>query len=219
MCDADASNKETWRRVAHRYSGDKVSEDDPGMREVIRSHFCDRLRGTTVLEIGCGPGTDAARLAARGLQVTATDYAPEFVAIVRHRYPDLETRVMNMTEPDLPPCSFDGIYGFATFIHLPRSLADETLAGLLDLLVPGGLLFLVLIKSSKDIREYTIDSWAGTPDCPMLFTCYDEQEMERKLSRLGFVDIEFLATPPSSLRDRLCQYARVPRGPGQRHAG
>jgi SAM-dependent methyltransferase len=199
MSDVDMSNRETWRRVAHQYSGTEISEDDATMREIVRDKFCERLSGTRVLEIGCGPGTDAAKFAMRGLQVTATDYAPEFISIVRRRYPNLDARVMNMVKPDLSLSSFDGIYGFASFIHLPRCLANESLGGLMKLLAPGGLLFLVLIKSSKGIRKYTIESWAGQQDSPMLFTCYDEAEMESRLRQSGFVDIEFLAMPPSPI--------------------
>ncbi|HJN76609.1 MAG TPA: class I SAM-dependent methyltransferase [Myxococcota bacterium] len=140
-----------------------------------------------MLEVGCGPGVDAARLAARGLEVTATDYAPEFVSIVRERYPELRARVMDMTEPDLPSQSFDGVYGFASFIHLPRSLADQTLRRLRELLVPGGLLSLMMIDSTQGIREYTIEDWIDGG--PMLFTCHDPEELETDLAAAGYGEI------------------------------
>ena len=194
---SSTTNLQTWQRVAQSYAGDEAREDDPAMRRVLRDRFVERLGGKRVLELGCGPGIDAASMAGRGLEVTATDYAPEFVAVVRARYPGLDVRIMDMTAPDLPPESFDGIYGFASFIHLPRSVADSTLARLHELLVPGGLLSLWLIESSKGVRDYTIDEWAGEAQCPMLFTCYPQQEIEERLVVAGYAAVQCLPVPTS----------------------
>jgi SAM-dependent methyltransferase len=196
----NAENRAGWRRVAAEYAGPEEGEDDPLMRELVRGAFAARLPDTEsprVLEVGCGPGTDAARLAERGLQVTATDYAPEFVQIVRERHPELEARVMDMTAPDLPPESFEGIYGFATFVHLPRDQALPALQALRQLLVPGGTICLSLIGSSKGIRDYRIDNWAGDPDCSMGFTCYEHDEARALFEAAGYTAIEVLPNPPS----------------------
>ena len=193
--ELNTRNQHGWQRVARAYAGDGIGEDDPSMRELLRNRFCERLAGRRVLEVGCGPGTDAAWMAAHGLEVTATDYAPDFLAVVRERYPELDVRLMDMSEPDLAPQSFDGIYGFASFVHLPRSLADQTLVGLRSLLAPGGLLSLWLITSSKGIREYTIEDWIGDAQCSMLFTCYPQTEIEERCLAAGYEDIHCLPVP------------------------
>ena len=82
---SNATKQQSWQRVAQTYAGDEVREDDPAMRRVLRDRFVERLGGKRVLELGCGPGIDAVSMAERGLEVTATDYAPEFVAIARAR--------------------------------------------------------------------------------------------------------------------------------------
>ena len=161
------------------------------MRQRVRDRFCERLHGDRVLEVGCGPGTDAAAFAARGLRVTASDYAEDFVRVVRERYPQLDVRQMDMSRPDLPAQSFDGIYGFACFIHLPRTLSGRALSGLGELLVPGGLLGLVLVESEKGIREYTIEGWGGDPAVSMLFTCYTQPEIGQRLLAVGFAEVCF----------------------------
>lgn len=109
---------------------------------------------------------------------------------------------MDMTAPDLPANSFDGIYSFGSFFHLPRSLANQTLAKLSKLLVPDGLICLQLIKSSRNIREYTIESWAGDPLCSMFFTCYDEAEIQDRFAAANFTQIEFLPLPSSDAYDK-----------------
>lgn len=197
-----ARNLTGWRRVAGEYAGPEEGEDDPLMRELVRGAFVARLPeraagAPRVLEVGCGPGTDAARLAERGLEVTATDYAPEFVEIVRERHPALRARVLDMTAPDLPPESFEGIYGFASFVHLPRAQALPALQALRELLVPGGAICLSLISSSKGLRDYEIESWAGDPECRMGFTCYEQDEARALFEAAGYEAVEVIRNPPS----------------------
>lgn len=202
--DLNQQNHEVWQRVARIYAGEEVGEDDPVMRKFVRDRFCNRLSGVKILEIGCGPGTDAAKFVEQGFDVTATDYSQEFIAVVKERYPGMKTHVMDITEPDLPLRSFDGIYGFGCFIHLPRSLADTTLSKLHNLLVPGGILCLQLMVSTKGILEYTIEDWAGESDCSMLFTCYERQDIVERLKRAGYCDVETVDIPP-------CIYDKIPR--------
>lgn len=196
-------NHAAWQRVAAEYAGDSVQEDDPRLREFVRNQFCLRLRGPRVLEVGCGPGTDAAKLADCGLMITATDFSQRFIAIARRRFPELDLRVMDMAAPNLPSESFDGIYGFGAFIHLPRLLAIQTLAKMYELLAPGGLLFLQLIKSTKGLKEYMIESWAGDPHASMHFTCFEENEVRGYFEATGFREIKFLQLPRSAVYEML----------------
>jgi SAM-dependent methyltransferase len=113
---------------------------------------------------------------------------------------------MDMTQPDLPEGSFDGIYGFACFLHIPRDLANETLRRLRRLLKPRGILFLGLIKSTK-LDEYVIPDWGGLEDNPVLFTCYNESEIEACLNEAGFDNVEFhyTASPVYETMPRLVE--------------
>jgi SAM-dependent methyltransferase len=192
--DWNAANKQAYERIARIYAGPSPSEDDPAMRATYRDLLCERLPGPRVLELGCGPGTDAKALEDRGLEVLATDAADAFLEIVRERYPGLPVRRMDMARPDLPPASFDGIYAFGCFLHLPRALAIEALPRLRALLAPAGVLFLDLISSSKH-AEYVIEEWGSVAENPVLFTCWEEAEIERHLRAAGFGAVEIFHTP------------------------
>ena len=75
---------EAYEPIVDAYS---AARDDPPLRKRIRQQFHDALQGTRVLEVGCGPGHDAAALAAAGLDVTAVDLCKAFVAYGRQSCP------------------------------------------------------------------------------------------------------------------------------------
>ncbi len=118
--DLNTSNKKAYDLTARQYAGSSPGEDDPVMRKACRSLFINSLPGKDVVEMGCGPGVDSNFFSTEGLTVTATDFCKEFIEIVKERFPAILAHQMDMMKPDLPEQSFDGIYAFASFIHLPR---------------------------------------------------------------------------------------------------
>jgi ubiquinone/menaquinone biosynthesis C-methylase UbiE len=58
-----------------------------GHIETIYEKVTQRARGPEVLDLGCGTGTLAVRMAARGLRVTGVDLSPEMLALARRRAP------------------------------------------------------------------------------------------------------------------------------------
>src|SRR5215471_1679870 len=54
--------------------------------------FAGVSAGMRVLDVGAGTGALTAELLARGASVAAADPSPEFVAVLRERFPDLEVR-------------------------------------------------------------------------------------------------------------------------------
>ena len=86
-------------------------------RRVRRTVERHATPGSHLLDLGCGPGTDAAPFAARGYRVTAVDSSPAMAAEARNRVRDqrLEERVdvlrLGIHELDrLAPATFDAAY-------------------------------------------------------------------------------------------------------------
>ncbi|HEY2183251.1 MAG TPA: class I SAM-dependent methyltransferase, partial [Gaiellaceae bacterium] len=52
--------------------------------------FAGVTTGMRVLDVGAGTGALTAELVARGASVAAADPSPEFVAVLRERFPNLE---------------------------------------------------------------------------------------------------------------------------------
>jgi SAM-dependent methyltransferase len=96
-----------------------------------------------VLEIGCGKGGFARRLAERSEHVLALDLSPEMIRIARERsaqFPNIEFELADVLERPLPIASFDCIVSIATLHHLPFA---EMLLKMKDALKPGGVLLVL----------------------------------------------------------------------------
>ena len=66
--------------------------------------FADVRSGMRVLDVGAGTGALTAELLSRGASVAAADPSPEFVDVLRTRFPDF----VRAYEPDgLTPAEFD----------------------------------------------------------------------------------------------------------------
>jgi ubiquinone/menaquinone biosynthesis C-methylase UbiE len=95
------------------------------------------------LEVGCGTGAFARRLAERTRHVVALDLSPEMIRVARLRsaeFSNLEFQVADAMSWDFPAAHFDCIATIATLHHLPLR---EVIVKLRDALKPGGVLIVL----------------------------------------------------------------------------
>lgn len=116
--------------------------------------------GDRVIELGCGTGIEATHLAARGVQVVATDAAPGMIAELQRKLAPggqaaaLAARITPILLPagqigtlreQYGPAAFAGAYSsFGPLNCEPR--LRPVAAGLADLVRPGGRLLLMLLN-------------------------------------------------------------------------
>ncbi|RGP36398.1 class I SAM-dependent methyltransferase [Pseudotabrizicola alkalilacus] len=127
-----------WNRFADRYAARPIK--DVAAYEALLSDVAARLRKTDrVLEIGCGTGGTAIRLAPHVSQFTATDFSTEMIRIAAAKpAPDnLHFKTSN-AETALDGGPFDAICAF-NVLHLVDDLPG-LLSGIHAQLRPGGLL-------------------------------------------------------------------------------
>jgi ubiquinone/menaquinone biosynthesis C-methylase UbiE len=106
--------------------------------------------GTRVLEIGCGTGTLASMMAARGADVTAIDAAPAMLAEAEKKLAagghmesvSLKHMEAAMVGERLPPASFELIVSTLVFSELPPDEQRFVLETCKELLAPGGRLLI-----------------------------------------------------------------------------
>lgn len=130
-----------WNRLARRYALDPIA--DPAGYEATLRRVAGLLEpGHSVLEIGCGTGTTALRLAAGTRRMLATDLSDEMIAIAREKLAAdpvaglrFELAAAEAGAPDGE--RHDAVLAF-NLLHLVADL-DRTLAAVARSLEPGGL--------------------------------------------------------------------------------
>jgi SAM-dependent methyltransferase len=108
-----------------------------------------------VLDVGCGAGTLARRLAAVVPQVDAFDRSPVMVEEARGSAPpNLDVRVADALTVDLPLGAYDAVVSSAVLHHLPL---DEALPRMAGWLRPGGVLAAVALPRGDLRHELPVD--------------------------------------------------------------
>lgn len=137
-----------------------------------------------VLDVGCGAGSFAARLADRAEHVDALDRSPDMIQAAQDRVPSNVTCIeADVMEALLPPGHYDAITSISTLHHLP--LADA-LGRLSASLRPGGVLACTSLSRSDLPREIAIEglawgarmSWAAAQRGDRLLRGRGRQEAE-----------------------------------------
>ena len=109
-----------------------------------------------VLDVGCGAGSLAARLAARAHHVDAIDRAPHMVALARERVPaNVDVRVEDVTAVHLPAAHYDAVTSISALHHMELT---EVLPRLAETLRPGGLLVAVALPKIDLPRDLPIEA-------------------------------------------------------------
>ena len=131
-----------WDRIARKYAADPIA-DMAGYETTLRRVQALLSAGQDVLEIGCGTGTTALRLAPFTRQLVATDVSAGMIAIAREKLaaqpvPQLSFAVADADAPVFGQAAYDVALAF-NVLHLVADL-DHTLELAVQALRPGGLL-------------------------------------------------------------------------------
>ncbi len=109
----------------------------------IAEDFLGRMRNedkARLLEIGAGVGFTSRWFADSGIDVVATDLSPAQVELCRAK--GLEAHVRDMYRLAFPAESFDAVWAMNCVHHVPSAEFEDVLAGIAEVLTPGGLFYL-----------------------------------------------------------------------------
>ncbi|WP_158057423.1 class I SAM-dependent methyltransferase [Halorussus halophilus] len=166
MTDTDTIG--TYESVVEEYR--ERHGDRSGIQELVEE-FCDALDDATsgdasrVADIGCGPGWESATFAERGHEVVGVDLTPAFLEVARTEAPAASFARMDMRQLALAENTIDGLWACASFLHVPREDAAETLAGFRRVVRPGGVVYLSVARGDgetegesydEDTRQFTL---------------------------------------------------------------
>ena len=134
-------SKTFWDKMAPKYAESQMRSVEDYEHTLARtlSHLTPEMR---VLEMGCGTGTTALRLAQHVKAFVGTDQSSEMIRIARDKAADehsnIEFRVLGAAESAQLEEGFDVVMGFNLFHLVPD--ADAVLADIFKMLKPGGLM-------------------------------------------------------------------------------
>lgn len=140
---------------------DRIRRYESADVSALQSRLADSFPpGARLLELGCGSGRDAAFMLKNGFDVTASDGVREMIDGAAACHPDLAGRLVCIRLPrDLTPAlgCYDGVYAVATLMHLTRPAIQEVLAGIRQILAPGGRLFFSVPLCHDEIQDDELD--------------------------------------------------------------
>jgi ubiquinone/menaquinone biosynthesis C-methylase UbiE len=130
-----------WDKSSRRYAKSSIADLSGYERTLERTRACLEP-GDSVLELGCGTGTTALRLANGVRRYLATDISGGMIAIAEEKLavesiPALSFRTATAEELVHEESRFDAVLGF-NYLHLLRDVPG-TLRSIHVLLKPGGL--------------------------------------------------------------------------------
>ena len=135
--------------------------------------------GSRILELGCGPGTDAAALS-RGRRYVGVDLSEVQLSVARQRAPHATFVAGDFTSIEFSPASFDAVVSFFAFNHVPKDEVEPTFARVFAWLRAGGRLMTSLLTVEAEDR---VEEWLGVP---MFFAGVDPNAYDLMLRTAGF---------------------------------
>jgi ubiquinone/menaquinone biosynthesis C-methylase UbiE len=184
---ADTERK-TWDRFGSKYLHTFAAITSRGAALLMEA--ADLRPGDAVLEIGCGPGNVAARLAETGARVVGIDFAPHMVQAARAAYREIDFQEADAEDLPFEPGTFQAVAACYTLHHLARP--ERVLSEIHRVLAPGGRLVFVHPQEQESMNIF-FEAVAAhhTPEAVPhgpLFGCTDQSLFESMVSTAGFSD-------------------------------
>lgn len=124
IASKDLAERKTWYSpVAERYNRTR-----PGYAQILERvvKVAQLTPSSTLLEVGCGPGTATAGLAPLGCSITCLEPNPDFCQIARQNcqpYPNVEIHNTAFEEWPLEVGRFDAVLAATSFHWIPAEIA------------------------------------------------------------------------------------------------
>ena len=212
-----AAKARFWNRLARKYAAHPVA-DPAGYEATLRRVRSLLAPEDSVLEIGCGTGTTALRLAQGTGPWLATDVSPTMIEIAREKLaaeplPQLRFEIADAEAPCPGGVQHDAVLAF-NVLHLMSDL-DGALRAILPALKPGGLFISktpCLGEMNPLIPRLLVPLMRAFGKAPHVLS-FDAAQLRSALERHG-LEIESVERHGTKGKDiRVFVVARKRRGP------
>jgi ubiquinone/menaquinone biosynthesis C-methylase UbiE len=204
-----------WNRIARKYAADPIA-DLAGYEATLRRVQALLSAEHSVLEVGCGTGSTALRLAPGTRRMLATDVSAEMIAIAREKLaaqplPRLRFAVADAEAATAGPACHDAVLAF-NLLHLVSDL-DGALRAIASALKPGGLFISktpCLAEMNPLITRLAVPLMRALGKAPDVLV-FDAAQLQAAFQRHG-LEIEAVERHGTKRKDiRVFIVARKPR--------
>jgi ubiquinone/menaquinone biosynthesis C-methylase UbiE len=188
-----AADARFWNRIARKYAADPVKDMAGYERTLDRArHYLSAT--DNVLELGCGTGTTALKLAPHVARIVATDLSDEMIAIAREKAGAEAPRNAEfvVATPECAPWS-DGSFDAVLAFNLWHLVADRAsaLAHVHRVLKPGG----VFVSKTPCLSEMNALIRLALPLMQLVgkapyVAIFSAAALEREIETAGFAIVE-----------------------------
>jgi 2-polyprenyl-3-methyl-5-hydroxy-6-metoxy-1,4-benzoquinol methylase len=166
-----------YEQRADRYSAASATAVSPDVACLLDAVLARLPAGSYALEIGSGPGLEAAYLEERGMRVDRTDAAAAFVKRLHEQ--GYDARLLDVRDGDLGG-PYDAVLANAVLLHLERAQTRSALTACMQAVRPGGLLAMTL-------KDGDGESWSQAKlDAPRWFVYWREEALRDLLGDVGW---------------------------------
>ena len=152
--DYKAFTKATYQKHAREFDK-KFGEHFDTYMKPTADLFLKRLSGSTVLDLGSGPGNHAVYFSEHGLDVTCADISENMVLLCKEK--GLRAVVADIENLNLGTL-YDGIWINAALLHIPKKNIGRAMEHIIRHLKPEGVLFISVKEGNgEDFETYKHD--------------------------------------------------------------
>ena len=176
--------KNTYNELAKLY--DSEFDDIYFLSEL--NYFLELLpKKSKIIDLGCGTGIITKHVENKGFEVTGIDFSENMLLCAKEKCKKSKFIEADIEDYNYGKESFDGILASFILIHIKKENTEKLLSKIHGSLKNSGLLFLAVMKGSKDY--YGPEPL--NPKLNMYFSYRKKEEILNQLEKTGFQILKY----------------------------